>query len=280
MSIGIQASGKSAMVVAGHPLAVEAGLRMLDQGGSSTDALIASAAVLCVVLPQAVTLGGDAFGLFYDAPRQSVHGLNASGRSPRNADIASLTSDELDRGARASTAPALVRGWEAAHSRFGRIAWPQLFEPAIELAETGAPTSCVLAKALRSKLEFVAADPALAALLIPDGCPLAAGETLRQPALARTLRMIAEGGASAFYDGAIADALVARARRDGGLLDVDDFKRCAAEWVEPLAAAYRGYTADGAAKFLRNYRPTAIAAHRRQPPRSRLRARCRPRQAP
>src|SRR5690349_19197737 len=158
MSSGGQTTGKRAMVVAGHPLAVEAGLRVLDLGGSATDALIASAAVLCVVLPQAVTLGGDAFGLFYDAAGKSVHGLNASGRSPRATDPADLTSSDLQHGARASTVPALVRGWEIAHARFGRLAWPQLFERAIEAAENGVAASRVLVKALENNLQLVAAD--------------------------------------------------------------------------------------------------------------------------
>lgn len=231
------------MVVAGHPLAVDAGLRMLDLGGSSADALIASAAALCVVLPQAVTLGGEAFGLFYDASQASVRGLNASGRSPQNAAVVRLTVEEREAGALASTVPALVRGWEAAHARFGRLEWSQLFKPAIALADKGVPASRVLTKALQDKLQLVAADPGLAALLIPAGRPLVAGEALRQPALAATLRELAAGGASAFYQGATAEALVARLRRDGGLLDLGDLARCTADWVEPIALSYRGYTA-------------------------------------
>ncbi len=243
MSIGSEASGNSAMVVAGHPLAVEAGLTILDRGGSATDAVIASAAALCVVLPQAVTLGGDAFGLFYDAADRTVHGLNASGRSPRDARTSALTSGEIEAGVRSVTVPALVRGWELAHARLGRVAWRQLFEPAIGLAERGVPISRVLARALQSKLRFVEADPDLAALLVPEGRPLAAGDTLRQPQMANTLRAVAEDGARAFYEGPIARSLVARLRRDGGLLDDEDFARCTADWTLPLTTPYRGYDA-------------------------------------
>lgn len=243
MSFGTEASGRRGMVVAGHPLAVDAGLRMLDMGGSSADALIASAAALCVMIPQAVTLGGEAFGLFYDASQASVLGLNASGRSPQNAAVARLTVEEREAGALASTVPALVRGWEAAHARFGRLEWSKLFEPAIALADKGVPTSRVLARALQSKLQLVTADPGLAALLVPEGHPLAAGDALRQLALAKTLRELAANGASAFYHGPIAESLVARLRRGGGLLDLCDLARCTTDWVEPVALPYRGYKA-------------------------------------
>lgn len=239
---GSEAHGTRGMVVSGHPLATQAGLRMLDQGGSASDAVIASAAMLCVVLPQAVTIGGDAFGLFYDAAGRSVHALNASGRAPRATELSQLTAPDIEHGARAPTVPALVRGWETAHRRFGRLAWRNLFVPAIEAADRGAPTSRILATALKNNLELVSADAGLSALLMPNGRPLVAGEVFRQPALARSLRAIADDGAAAFYDGAIAESLTARLRRNGGLLDRDDLSACSADWSEPLEIIYRGHT--------------------------------------
>lgn len=230
------------MVVSGHPLAAEAGLLMLERGGSATDALIASAAVLCVALPQAVTIGGDAFGLFYEASNKSVHGLNATGRAPGTASPDRLTREDLETGARSPTVPALVRGWENAHRRFGRLPWAALLAPAIDAAQRGVPVSRILAQALTQHHGLVSADPGLAALLIPGQKPLTEGDTLRQPALAQTLRAIASEGSKTFYDGRIAGSLIERLARGGGLLRADDFAACSTQWVTPLKTAYRGHT--------------------------------------
>ncbi|MDQ8697368.1 gamma-glutamyltransferase [Hyphomicrobium sp. LHD-15] len=233
---------KVGVVVAGHPLAAEAGREALAAGGSATDALIASAAVLCVVLPQAVTLGGDAFGLFYESADATVHGLNASGRASRSVVPDRLQRSDLEFGARSPTVPALVRGWDAAHRRFGKLAWSDLFAAAIAAAENGVPVSRILASAIAEHAELVARDAGLAALLIPSGRPLIEGDLLRQPQLAESFRAVAQGGADAFYGGAIALSLAQRIARDDGLLSADDFARCAAEWVIPISADYRGNT--------------------------------------
>lgn len=234
-------TSKVGMVVAGHPIAAEAGREALARGGSATDALIASAAVLCVVLPQAVTIGGDAFGLFYETDAKAIHGLNASGRAPGDVSRDRLTEADLHAGPRSPTVPALVRGWETAHRRFGKLAWADLFASAIAAAEHGVPVSRILASAIAEHGDLIRRDVGLAALLVPDGRPLVAGDLLRQPQLAESLRTLARDGADAFYRGPIARALVARVAREGGLLHADDFARCSGDWVKPIAVGYRDH---------------------------------------
>lgn len=233
---------KAGSVVAGHPLAAEVGRQVLAAGGSATDALIASAAVLCVVLPQAVTLGGDAFGLFYEAAGATVQGLNASGRAPGVIVPDRLQRSDLEDGPLSPTVPALVRGWDVAHRRFGKLAWSELFAGAIAAAEHGVPVSRILASAIAQHADLVAGDAALAALLIPNGRRLLEGDLLLQPHLAESFRATARDGADAFYHGPIAGSLVSRIARGGGLLDIDDFARCSAEWVAPISVDYRGHT--------------------------------------
>lgn len=232
---------KAGVVVAGHPLAAEAGREALAAGGSATDALIASAATLCVVLPQAVTLGGDAFGLFYQAADATVHGLNASGRASRALVPDRLQRSDLEHGALSPTVPALVLGWEAAHRRFGKLAWSELFAAAIAAADHGVPVSRILASAIMQHEALIARDAGLAALLIPSGRSLVEGDLLLQPQLAECLRTIARGGAAAFYQGPVARSLATRIARGGGLLNVDDFAGSATDWVAPISVDYRGH---------------------------------------
>lgn len=230
------------MVVAGHPLAAEAGRLMLAQGGSAADATIAAAAVLCVALPHAVTLGGDAFGLFYATAECALHGLNATGRSPRRAAADRLTQDDLASGPRSATVPALLRGWEAAHRRFGRVAWAEVLAPAIAAAERGVPVSRILAGAIAQNVDLVGADTGLKALLAPGGTMLAEGDILQQPRLAESLRTLAVEGADAFYVGPIARSLTKRLESEAGLMALDDLAGCSIDWVAPLAVSYRSHT--------------------------------------
>jgi gamma-glutamyltranspeptidase/glutathione hydrolase len=234
--------GSRGMVVAGHPAAALAGWRMLDEGGSVADAAIAAAAVLAVALPQACTVGGDAFALVHDAATGRTHGLNASGPAPAAATPAAYADGLPQRGARAANVPGVVAGWEALHRRCGRLPWAAVLARAIELAERGVPVCRGLAAASAQYQEVVHADEGSRAVFLDRGRPLALGAPLRQPALALTLREIAEGGGRAFYEGRAAESIAATAARLGGLLTAADFHGYAPEWVAPLATGYRHLT--------------------------------------
>ncbi len=229
------------MVVSGHPLATLAAWRTLDGGGSVVDAAISGAAVLAVVLPQACTIGGDAFMLMHDARTEKTFGLNASGPAPVSTDPQRFADGIPAKGPLSMSVPGVVGGWRAAHDHFGRLDWSGLFESAIKLADEGFPMSRDLAQALRMMMDQLAKDPGCRALFIDNGLEARAGGRLKQPALAQSLADIAEGGADAFYNGSIGDSIGGAVQAVGGFLESDDFKGYLPEWVEPIETDYRGH---------------------------------------
>jgi len=232
--------GTRGMVVSGHSLASLAGLRVLERGGSLADAMIATSAVLCVVIPQATSAGSDGFILYHDAKSAKTHGLNASGHAPAGANTTVFKDGMKPRGPLAASVPGLCRGWEELHRKFGRLPWKDLFAPAIDLAGRGHPLSRVLAAGLRLFHDDVKADPGLSALYMPGGAALKAGDFVRQPALAETLAEIADKGSAAYYEGRIARSIGDYAQKRGGVLAASDFAGYRPDWVEPLETTYRG----------------------------------------
>ncbi len=233
--------GTKGMVVSGHSLASVTGLRVLEQGGSVVDAMIATSAVLCVVLPHATSFGGDAFILFHDAKQGRTEGLNASGHAPAGATAEFFKDGMVMRGPLAFSIPGIVRGWEEIHRRHGRLKWRDLFADAIELAEAH-PLSRMLAAGMGLFHDDVAADPGCSALYMPGGVPMKAGDIVRQPALAETVREIAEGGSRPFYEGRIARSIGEYCQARGGLASAADFEGYQPDWVEPIETDYRGNT--------------------------------------
>ncbi len=238
--------GEAGVVVAGHPLAAQAGLEVLRGGGGAVDAAVAAAAVLAVVRPHMCGLGGDAFALVYEPERRSVVALNGSGRSCRAATPEALAarghSDRIPwKGPAVATltVPGAVAAWADLLDRFGSRPLAALLEPARDLAARGFPM-------YRRLAETIAAtrfdDPALEAIVKPGGRVPAVGERLAQPALAATLEALAAEGPAAFYRGRIARALAAFSARSGGFLDAEDLAGHRSEWVAPLAAPFAGRT--------------------------------------
>ena len=232
------------MVATSQPLAVQAGLDVLRRGGNAVDAAIATNAVLGVVEPMSCGVGGDLFAMVWDARTRTLHGLNASGRSPRAATIASMHERGLsglpESGPLSWSVPAAVDGWEALRSRFG--SWPlrALLEPAIAIAEEGFPVSEVIAGMWRASESEVAAHRDASRTYLPSGRAPVAGEIFRNADLAATYRELANGGRESFYGGRIARELVAFSRDQGGLLDAEDLAQTSATWVEPISTEYRG----------------------------------------
>lgn len=218
-------------VAAAHPLAADAGWRMLRAGGTAADAAIAAQLVLTLVEPQSSGIGGGAFLLHWDgqrldawdgretAPAAADEGLflDAQGRP--------LPFREAVVGGLSVGTPGLMRLLEAVHRAHGRLPWAQLFEPAIALADEGFAVGPRLHALLRSD-EHLRRDPAAAAYFYgPDGAPHPVGHRLRNPALAAILRTLAREGADAFYRGPIARSIVAKVRnhpvRPGRLSEAD-----------------------------------------------------------
>lgn len=232
--------GSRHMVVSGHSLASLAGLAVLERGGTVVDAMIACSAALCVVIPQATAVGGDAFILYRDAKTRKTVGLNASGYAPKAATPDRFPNGMEERGARAFSVPGIVRGWEEMHKKHGKLPWASLFDDAIALAAMGHPASRVLANSLVQYRAQVEADPGCAAIYMPGGRALMPGEIVKQPELAGTLRAIAKEGAGAFYEGAIGRAICDYTAKHHGLMTAADLAGYQPEWVAPLATDYRG----------------------------------------
>lgn len=226
-----------------QPLAAVAGLRMMMEGGNAVDAAVCAAAALNVVEPHSTGVGGDLFALVWTANEKRVRALNASGRSPAAADAESLRRAGLpavpDDSAWAVTVPGAVSGWDALLNRYGRMSLADVLRPAVGFAEDGFPVSEVIADHWRAGASRLAAGPAGGELLL-NGAPPSAGEIMRIPTLAKTLRSVAEGGADAFYNGAIAARIADFAQSFGGWLAESDFSRHKPEWVEPASVSYRG----------------------------------------
>jgi gamma-glutamyltranspeptidase/glutathione hydrolase len=243
--------GRSGAVGAAQPLAVLAGIDMLRRGGSAVDAAIAVNACLGFLEPTSSGVGGDVFAMIWDPAARKVVGLAGSGRSPRGLSLETVRSRARNGalpplGAVSVSVPGAVDGWWTLHRRYGRLKWAELFEPAIHHAEQGAPCPEIISYYIRRNL---------AAFLRPNagveetanavhtwGKGPGVGEIFRNPDLARTYRMIAEGGRDAFYEGPIAARIEAYFRRIGGWMTRADLAAHHSEWTEPYSTDYRGVT--------------------------------------
>jgi len=232
------------MVSSAHPLATEAGLAILRQGGNAFDAAIAIAATLNVVEPNMSGIGGYGTILVYDAGRREVRFLNASGRIPEGVDADVFRAptphyEENRRGPKAVSTPGNANAWQALSGAYGTLPWAALFDPAIEAAAIGFPINALLAQGIAGA--FDAFSDHARAIYGRNGRPLAAGDTLIQEDLAHTLRALAEHGAGVVHGGAIGQAVDQAMREAGGFLTLQDLANHEAEWYEPIRIAYRGY---------------------------------------
>jgi gamma-glutamyltranspeptidase/glutathione hydrolase len=235
-----------------HPLATLAGIDVLRKGGSAADAAIAMNACLGFLEPTACGIGGDFYLLMWDPKAKEVQGLAASGRSPRGLSLATVRSRAVNgvlpsHGAVTVSVPGAVDGWWTLHQRHGRLKWAELFEPAIAYASEGVPVAPVVAfylgagvRALRRPGRGIEEIDNALGTFAPGGEAPKEGQVFRNPDLARTYRMIAEGGRDAFYDGPIADTIEGYFRRIGGWMIRADLAAQRANWSRPLRTSYRG----------------------------------------
>ncbi len=235
------------VVSTSHPLAAQAGLRMLLAGGNAVDAAIATAAAMTIVEPCSNGLGSDAFCILWDG--NALHGLNASGPAP-----AAWTPDYFRRkhGADAQrppmrgwdsvSVPGAVGGWVALSKKFGKLPFGDLLQPAIEIAKRGYAVPVVVQQKWAAAAALLANQPGYAQAFMPQGRAPQVGERFRFEAAARGLELIAASEGEAFYRGEIAAAAECHAREHGGAMTAADFAAYAPEWVTPLAKDYRGHT--------------------------------------
>ena len=223
-----------------QPLAAQAGLSMLQRGGSAADAAIATAIALIVVEPVNNGIGSDLFAMVWEGG--PLAGLNASGRSPAAWTPDRFTDLEMpDVGWNTATVPGAVAGWVALHQRFGRLPFETLFEPAIRYARDGFQVSPIIALIWERQVERLGGQPGFAETFLPHGRAPTPGELFRSVDLARTLEAIGATRGEALYRGVLADRIEAAALRDGGLMKAADLAAHRCDWVEPLDVTFCGH---------------------------------------
>jgi gamma-glutamyltranspeptidase / glutathione hydrolase len=236
---------RNGVIATSQPLAAAAGLRVLQQGGNAIDAAVTAAAVLAVVEPSMTGVGGDLFAIVYNAKTQTIHGLNASGRSPAAATIDEFARRSLKdipyRGVLSVSVPGVVDGWHELLSKHGTISLARALEPAIGYAQDGFAVSEIIAGQWKAAEKTLSQDPPAASTFLASGRAPSAGEVFRNPKLASTLEQIAKGGRDVFYRGAIGQAIAADMKRRNGLLTAADLAAHRADWVTPLSTTYRGH---------------------------------------
>jgi gamma-glutamyltranspeptidase/glutathione hydrolase len=240
------------MVVAAHPLAVQAGEWVLARGGNAIDAAIAVQLVLNLVEPQSSGIGGGAFMLYYDAAQEELFSYDGRETAPAAATPGMFLGEDGEPidfyqavvGGKSVGVPGLLRMLEMAHARHGELEWELLFAPAIKLAEEGFPISHRLHELLARDRFLPGQEAARRYFYRADGRPRAVGEILRNPQLAQVLRRVAVEGSEVFYQGEIARDIVAAVLShptNPGLLTLADLAGYRAIEREPVCGPYRAY---------------------------------------
>ncbi|AHF99540.1 gamma-glutamyltransferase [Halostagnicola larsenii XH-48] len=255
------------MVATSQPLAAQAGISMLQDGGNAFDAAVATAAALNVVEPTSTGLGGDVFALYRTA-EGTVEGMRSCGGAPADATIENVRAalettddrsayypesrgyavdsgddtDDLEMpflGPHAVTVPGTARGWEATIEEFGTVSLARTLEPAIHYAMEGYPVSEVISHYWSGAEDLFTTENAREAYLF-DGNPPESGQTVTLPRLGESLRTIASEGADAVYEGEIAGEIVAEIQRRGGFMTREDLADFEPEFVDPVSTSYNG----------------------------------------
>jgi gamma-glutamyltranspeptidase / glutathione hydrolase len=245
MPLHFSVLAKNGMVASSQPLATLAGVQILMAGGNAIDAAIATAAVLGVVEPGSIGIGGDAFCLFYSAQEKSLKALDASGRSPYEMSVDFCREQGFkempQRGIHSVTVPGAARGWETLLKSHGTKPMGEILAAAIRHAEEGFPVAELTAEQWKESAARLKADEGAVVNYLINGRTPKAGEIFTNPRMAETLKRIAANGADYFYQGDVAQKIVRCSEKLGGLFSLRDFADHRSDWVEPITANYRGF---------------------------------------
>jgi gamma-glutamyltranspeptidase/glutathione hydrolase len=237
---------RQGIVAAESPLAAQAGVRILEQGGNAVDAAIATNAMMGVVSPMMNGIGGDLFAIVYDAKANKLYGLNASGWAPKNLTPELLKKKGLrdmpQTGVNTITVPGTVDGWQKLADKFGRKKLSDDLAPAIQTARAGFPVSEWVAMYWNGTADYLRGDDAAAKLYLPQDHPPKTGEIFANPDLAWSLQQIAGHGRDAFYKGEISKKILETIQRHGGVMMPQDMAEYSSEWVDPISTTYRDWT--------------------------------------
>ena len=236
---------RNGIVATSQPLATAAGLEILSKGGNAADAAVAAGAALNVTEPGSTGIGGDMFALYYSADTKRVTALNGSGRAP-----AALTLDRLKKEgfsnelppfhAHTATVPGACAGWFELINKYGLLPMSEILAPAIRLASEGFPVGPITSYSWQRGAQNQLRSAPNGHELTIDGRGPQPGEVFRNANLARTFEIVARGGVSAFYQGQIAEAIVAVIQEAGGCLSLEDLASHTSTWEKPISVTYRG----------------------------------------
>ncbi len=233
------------MAATSHPLATQAAITILQNGGSAIDAAIAANAVLGLVEPTGCGIGGDLFAIIWSADDSKLYGINSSGPAPKNISIQKLKNEGINiippYGPLPVTVPGAVAGWASLHKKFGKLEFKDLFDIPINLAENGFPVSEVVAFYLEKSSEVFKDYPNFKQTWMPNGDIPSKGDIFKNKNLASTYKKIANSYGDDFYNGEIAEEIVNFLNEEGGYFELSDLKNFQPEWIEPVSSNYRGY---------------------------------------
>lgn len=232
-----------------HPLAAQAGLKILQQGGNAVDASIATAAVLMVVEPVSNGLGSDMFAIVWDG--EKLHGLNASGTAPQawspeyyekkyGIGTDGLANRPL-RGWDTVTIPGAIAGWQALHNKFGKLNFTEILSPAIDIANQGHAIAPIVAHKWAAGIPALIDQPGFKEMFMPHGRAPHIGERFQALGMAKAFERICKYGTEDFYQGEIAQAIVNHSKAHGGSMQLSDLKNYQPDWVDLISTHYRGY---------------------------------------
>ncbi len=233
------------VVATSHPLAAQAGLQILRQGGNAVDAAVATAAAMTVCEPVSNGLGSDAFCIVWDGKK--LHGLNASGRAPAAWTPAYFkgkygeAANPPKRGMDSVTVPGAVSAWVALNKQMGKLPFTEVLQPAIDIATRGYLVPPVVQQKWAAAVPELQGQPGFAGAFMPHGRAPEVGELFTFPAAAAALKKIANSRGVAFYGGEIAQAIEKFSAANGGSLKASDLERYKPEWVDPIGMDYRGH---------------------------------------
>jgi gamma-glutamyltranspeptidase/glutathione hydrolase len=235
---------QNGMAATSHPLATQVALDILKDGGNAIDAAIAANAVIGLMEPTGNGMGGDLFAIIWDAKSNRLHGLNASGRSPKSLSLEYFIENEYtsipSHGPLPVSVPGCVDGWFEMHEKFGSLPIDKILGPAIHYAETGFPVTELIAYYWGRSAPYLQRFDGFEEIFMPNGKAPKKGEIFKNQALANTFKKLVEGGKEAFYKGEIARTIDAYMKEQGGFLSYDDLANHSSEWIKPVSTNYRG----------------------------------------
>ena len=232
-----------------HPLAAQAGLKIMQQGGNAVDASIATAAVLMVVEPVSNGLGSDMFTIVWDGKK--LHGLNASGTAPQawspeyyekkyGIGTDGFANRPL-RGWDTVTIPGAIAGWQALHNKFGKLSFTEILAPAIDIANQGHAIAPIVAHKWAAGIPALIDQPGFKEMFMPNGRAPHIGERFQALGMAKAFERICKYGTEDFYQGEIAQAIVNHSKAHGGSMQLSDLQKYQPDWVDLISTHYRGY---------------------------------------